>query len=161
MLIAVEGPDLAGKSTLCAEASRNLGIVSFAPWADLQHAQPALTSVSRTLLDLSRQTAQPFLSDRFIISELCYGPLLGRKSDYIWSLLDEWSSLDMLSVVLILPNHEVLRERYRQRGDSMHTLDMILRVSDEYRSISKELSARFPLKVIETGDVEAIRAALA
>lgn len=161
MIVAVEGPDLAGKSTLCRASSRVLGVPSFAPWASFDFARPSLTSISRTLLGLERSTRMPFIVDRFIVSELCYGPIAGRPSEYVWGLLEEWRGQNSLAVLLLLPPEHVIRERYAARGDAENSLDTVLRCLDAYRSIVERLATMFPVVTAAVGSVAMVSGLLA
>lgn len=157
MVAVLEGHDLSGKTTLADATGRKLGVPVVKPWADLEFARPSLTSVSRTLLSVVRASGGDYIFDRFITSEYVYGKLLGRPTDYLDSLLEEWCNLQMKVVVIEVGEHEIER-RYRTRGDKLHSLERIKEARTLYRKLDDLMGNR--ISVIHCIGAEEASAAL-
>jgi thymidylate kinase len=156
MWVAVEGPDLAGKTTAC-DAMRIYGFRVVTPWGDLSNARSSLTSISRTLFSLASRDPNLFLMDRFITSELVYGPLLNRRTEYLSGLLSEWAELSLLAVYLIVPDADTLAARYQSRGDHLHTMNAVLAAREAYLELPKSLDPSIPSTIATSADPDGLR----
>ena len=143
MLICIEGPDLAGKSTLAAtlrdrwtEYHRRLGLE---PEITVLHKGPPLPNADPfteyetalddpELLDLILSPINLLILDRWHAGEGAYGPLLrGISRLTAEGLLHVELSLAALNAyhVVCLPPLEVLRTRYAERGDDLISADYL------------------------------------
>lgn len=155
MWVAVEGPDLAGKTSVC-NSMRLQGFPVVTPWGDLSNARSSLTSISRTLFSLASRDARLILMDRFITSEMVYGPLLSRSVEYVPELLGEWAELSLLAVYIIVPDPDTLAARYRSRGDHLHTLDAVLASREAYLELPTSLGPSIPSTIAATPDPDGL-----
>ena len=91
--VCIEGPDLSGKSTLY----RNLHKMSGFRWN---------------------------IQDRSEVSMLCFSKFYKRGDEKNWrsALNDRLRDMNH-RYVLLLPDIQLLKERYAARGDEIHTLD--------------------------------------
>jgi thymidylate kinase len=105
--IALEGPDLAGKSTIFKSI-----------WSKLQESK----------------SYRLFLSDRGPLSILCYGKFYERynKSELEQLEADVLNFLHYNIVVYVKTSDEVLIERFKNRGDELRQLDDILKIKSVY-----------------------------
>lgn len=155
MWVAVEGPDLAGKTSVC-NSMRLQGFPVVTPWGDLSNARSSLTSISRTLISLASRDTRLFLMDRFITSEMVYGPLLSRSVEYVPELLGEWAELSLLAVYIIVPDPDTLAARYRSRGDHLHTIDAVLASREAYLELPTSLGPSIPSTIASSSDPDGL-----
>lgn len=137
MLIILEGPDGAGKTTLaqslCDEVSRHGDEVT------LLHKGPLtrhpLLEYELDLADYRPNSGSHIICDRWHIGELVYGPILrGRSRLDRAQYLHVELVLECLGAVQVHVGATVeeLCERVASRGDDLITPDLVRRISDEY-----------------------------
>lgn len=120
MIVSIEGPDKAGKSTLVAELKRQLGSYLWARFVQVQlypELMPHMSLIEQISLDHWTSMYDPnklYICDRSVfVSAPVYGELYGRpKLD-----LTEW--MPRVRVIYIdVPTAE-LQRRYEAVGDTM------------------------------------------
>lgn len=128
MIIVLEGPDLAGKTTIAREYERR-GFT-------YHHQGPLKTSAREAYLEPLRGFTYGFhVLDRWHLGELVYGPMLRGESKVDDALLEEIEvTLDALGArrFIVLPDIAVLRQRYAERGDDLLTLEQVEQVHAFY-----------------------------
>jgi thymidylate kinase len=132
MIFVLEGHDLAGKTTTAARMSAELALPLVTPWAELSAAEASLKSISRSLLSAATAIQEDLLFDRFITSELIYGPFAGRGAEYIHPLLAEWTKVLPVCVLQISTTEQELRHRYSERRDHLFTLEEVIAIRERY-----------------------------
>lgn len=135
-LIAVEGPDLAGKTTLVSNLRSRF-----------QKEEPRRAAVYgphvcfTNSIALAEQMSRPdftgsLVLDRCWVSEYVYSRVYGRvdvMSDAeAWLLGLLYSHIGALLIVLDVTD-DILRQRYGKFGDDSHDLDVVLDTASVYR----------------------------
>lgn len=145
MIIVLEGPDLAGKSTAARE------LMSAAPNRELLKKGPPITGQTileqylKPISDRHHELATEAITlvlDRWHIGELVYGPILRGKS-----LLSAWQAdyIDMVLQTFGCQFHHVsaplnvLEDRYDIRGDGLVKREQLVTIWFEYQ---KQLTDR-------------------
>lgn len=114
MIVAIEGPDCAGKTTLLSQL--HWPSAAFVPrrrctveeLAAAQYTNRAIDHLWRLLHDPDRL----YICDRFhAVSDPVYAPIYGRRCDDF----SYWYT--RVKVVLLMPPLELLRRRHADRGD--------------------------------------------
>jgi len=124
VIIAVEGPDLAGKTTLL-EAIRTMPTFRLWPVLRLNISRHALTdgaileeqsrAWNEALVTFSKHASA--ILDRCYVTSYCYSKLFGRTADLTYL---SRISKELRPVVLYCsPSPETLLKRLEERGDSM------------------------------------------
>ena len=121
MIIVLEGPDLAGKTTY----ARTLVQAGF----EYHHRGPLEGSAKKAYLDpLDDMATGDHVLDRWHLSELFYGPLLRGESKVDPQLLNEietqLTALGALRFIVTVPLDEIIR-RHAERGDDLLSLEQI------------------------------------
>ncbi len=149
--IAVEGPDLCGKSTLL-EAMRRVKAASEWPVFRIDLSQAVLADPEGEAIDeicrgfsvgmiAVREAGLSFFLDRTYVSAHVYAKVFERASDLRW--IPHVASLLRPVVVYMATPLDVIVERYRTRGDRMlrdgmpnpvsaFAIDVLRRIHDEY-----------------------------
>lgn len=138
MIVVLEGPDFAGKSTLAARLKEHFG--GHIHWVG---PPPAPTELLRYYLDPVERAAAAsdfVVFDRMHVSELVYGPIFRGVSQL--SLAEARTIEDRLDALQVVRVHvdaadPILTERFRgPRGDEMvDGEDRLLEVAREYRRL--------------------------
>lgn len=128
MIIVLEGPDLAGKTTIARDYERR---------GFTYHHQGPLTSSAREayLEPLDDMATGYHVLDRWHLGELVYGPMLRGESKVGPKLLNEIeTALDALGAVRLIVTAplQVIRDRHAQRGDDLLSLEQIERAHAFY-----------------------------
>lgn len=144
----LEGPDLAGKTTLAKQLKRmikNSEIVHRGP--------PTGTAAEEYITPLwdmyDRQGA--YILDRWHWGEEIYGPLLRGRSIFTYEqFINCEASCDHLGVtrVLLLPAMSVLKERFEKHGDDLVSFTQLMDIAGQYQRI--QLSDRHTVDKIFT-----------
>lgn len=127
MIIVLEGPDLAGKSTL----ARALADVT-----DLEviHRGPP---TQHPLYEYEPAGKWTGICDRWHLGETVYGPLLRGESKLddaqLWHVAAYLRARGAIVVLLMTPLETIL-DRYAQRGDSLIKYDDLVRIYDRYNA---------------------------
>lgn len=121
MIIVLEGPDLAGKTTY----ARTLEQDGF----EYHHRGPLEGSAKKAYLDpLDDMATGDHVLDRWHLSELFYGPLLRGESKVDPHLLNEietqLTALGAMRFIVIPPLDEIV-QRHAERGDDLLSLEQI------------------------------------
>lgn len=144
MIICLEGPDLAGKSTLAkllvAKHEREYGPGTASIWKEgpppegvdlvAHYEMPLLLNRANIL---SHKLL--YVLDRWETGELAYGPLLrGRSGLSVGQALHVDLLLRSLgaSRILVMPSLDMLHARYDERGDDLIQREWLSRLSDFY-----------------------------
>lgn len=132
-MIIIEGPDLAGKTTLCKELVKRI------PGSIYQHLSrlPEDFDVYHGHVGLMPMGHPRVIQDRLYMSEVAYGNVC-RGSTKIdtetYRLLDAHARLVGAVHVLLLPDSATIKERWRE--NEMYDLNTVLKVCDEYERIA-------------------------
>jgi len=121
LIIVLEGPDLAGKTTY----ARSLEREGF----EYHHRGPLEGSAKKAYLDpLDDMATGDHVLDRWHLSELFYGPLLRGESKIDPQLLNEietqLTALGAMRFIVTAPLDEIV-QRYAERGDDLLSLEQI------------------------------------
>lgn len=134
MLIIVEGPDLAGKTTLVKKLARELSSAQV-----LHRGPPTQHVLLEYEPDIERYSAKAdehIICDRWHIGELIYGPLM-RGSAQLTEPMRRHISMLLASrgafTVYITPSDIELKRRYLAQGDDFVNLEQLLTVAQAYR----------------------------
>lgn len=134
--LIVEGPDLCGKSTLCAALAVELGRLKPERGPPpVEHHGAELAGVGFS--ELRRLAAHPWkVIDRLHLSEVAYSAALGRRSGLtpLEALaLTAWVEDGGGMVVLCLPDSRSMDRLLARRGRAEELADAVVRVvRDEY-----------------------------
>jgi thymidylate kinase len=137
MIIILEGADLVGKTTLANAMSSRLHIPQTGIWIDLNHPQPAVISVSKTLKMVIQVLQPDIIFDRSFMSEWVYSKIKNREHEYINDLIEEWKVVNDLFLVILYAKDDVLKQRFEVRGDKHFSIDDILRANTLYQELHK------------------------
>lgn len=121
MIIVLEGPDLAGKTTY----ARSLEREGF----EYHHSGPLTGSAREAYLEpLDGMATGDHVLDRWHLGELFYGPLLRGESKVDAALLGDievrLTELGALRFIVTAPLDEIIR-RHAERGDDLLSLEQI------------------------------------
>lgn len=118
MRIILEGPDLAGKTTLAKRLAKETRLPIF-------HKGPPQ---QEPLFEYEPQSFPPGIYDRFHLGEVVYGPILRGGSGlapaqllHVQKFLESRGAI----TVVLLPSFETITERYKAIGDDMLSFDQI------------------------------------
>lgn len=145
MLIILEGPDLAGKSTL---ADRLLTYISVKfpndtvtmihrRWPDSHPLDEYVTP----LLDYRPGRQQHYVLDRWHLGEVAYPRVLKRPtlmSRGVFRYVEAFLAARGAVIGYLSTDEETLTNRYEVRGDEHRSLDDILRVKREFDVVIEE-----------------------
>lgn len=139
MLIILEGPDGAGKSTLAKRLVKSIKHADPCSKIDVLHAKPPqrhpLDEYVRPLTSYRPNTGVHVICDRWHWGESIYPMILGRQTQYTSSVhrFTEWFLLSRGAVVIYLTApDEILRKRLTTRGDDLITEDIIDQIRTAY-----------------------------
>lgn len=133
MIIALEGPDCAGKSSTAEHLSKQYPHATV-----LKQGPPSGDILERYLKPLEQhESSSALILDRWHVGELIYGPLLRGKSllsvqqaDYIDMVLQTYGAWFYHITAPI----NVLAKRYDERSDDLIRRDQLLRIQMGYIS---------------------------
>ena len=150
MLIILEGPDGAGKTTLANALSEKLGGVEIRHCGPL--TQPPLDEYVRDLYDYYVRGTGDIIYDRHYMGELIYGPLYRGKSqiDFPTRYAIE-TFLNMCGALLVHVTNDLktLRKRCELRGEDFLKPEDIEHVRAMY--YEEMLHAQVRFKITTTG----------
>lgn len=140
MLIILEGPDLAGKSTLAAELQAFIAVRFPEDHVTLLHRGPPtshpLHEYVTPLLDYWPTGREHIICDRWHYGELIYPMVTGRKTamnDGVFRYVEAFLAAKGALLVHVDADAQDIMDRYRFRGDATQSLDTVLRVAQTYR----------------------------
>lgn len=159
MLIILEGPDCAGKSTLAQQILRYLTVKYPRDTVELIHRGPPtghpLDEYVVPLLDYRPNNRHHIICDRWHLGEWVYPIATGRKTHMDLSVLN-YVELFLASkgalTVILNPGVDVVMTRYRQRGDALQSDDVIRAAVTEYFTEIPQRHA-FSLAIATSDDV--------
>lgn len=139
MIVVLEGPDLAGKSTL---AHRIMSSTLNAERLRQGPPSPSVDILEQYLRPIQDWCYEPMLvrpsllvMDRWHVGELIYGPILrgrsrltGQQADYIDMVLQTFGA----SFMYITAEPKVLQERWELRGDDLIERRQLAEIHIEY-----------------------------
>lgn len=139
MLIIVEGPDCAGKTTLVERLAEQL-VKREGELLELRHCgplrKPALEEYELRLDDYVPGTDRNIIYDRFHLGEAIYGPLKRGESQMtreMWLHIELNLASKGALLVLVDTDNETLLERAASRGEDFVSPAELLEVADVYR----------------------------
>jgi hypothetical protein len=140
VIICLEGPDLAGKTTVAqwmqAELTRRNVVTTYIKRGPIR--DDPMTEYLRpldALLEPNPKISQTLILDRWHVGELIYGPLLRGRSELT---AQQANYIEMVMQTLgctfvhVTAPVAVLQDRWDIRGDSLVKREWLNRVSDEY-----------------------------
>lgn len=158
-IILLEGPDLAGKSTLATQLGADTVLRSGPPPRGTCWEHEYVARLFKAPL------GNRVVLDRWHYGELVYPQIIGRhpfmtpmQASYVDRIIE--GSCDTYLKVLLLPPTAVLERRFIERGDKLFGIDDILKARVEYTLIagrfdwvlcSEEDVARFTKRVAAGG----------
>lgn len=119
MLIIVEGPDKAGKTTLCREIAERFGY-------DYVHFGAPGPDPAKEYADFLLNLKKPTVCDRFLYGELVYGPLLRGKSIITplqKTVLERLCRFRGALLIHASTSLELITKRILDEGDPLITVD--------------------------------------
>lgn len=138
MIDVLEGPDLAGKSTLArqlASESPNTEILRQGPPRDGDILEQYLRPIQRWCYDPMINRPNLLVMDRWHVGELIYGPILRgesllslRQGDYIDMVLQTFGA----RFLYVTAPLRVLEDRYDIRGDGLIKREQLDAIQDGY-----------------------------
>jgi hypothetical protein len=135
MIIMLEGPDLAGKTTLAKQLQRKIKN------SEIVHRGPPTGTVLQEymspLLEM-RAKGGAYILDRWHWGEEIYGPILRGKSmfsDYTFRHVEQVCDDFGVTRVLLIPHMSVLEERYKERGDALLSFTQVCEAAGQYQRI--------------------------
>lgn len=141
MIFVLEGPDLAGKSTLADELEKQ-----YLDWdvpvtrmkrGPLKASQDPLTEYLVPLQDYDGNGV--WIIDRLHLGELIYGPLL-RGASRLTMAQAYYIELALRTLggygVHVTATKEILSRRYASRGDDLVNLEQLLTVREHYNTLT-------------------------
>src|SRR5690348_7377469 len=152
MLIIVEGPDGAGKSTL---VKRLVAYVKSECAGDQQvvevlHARPPtrhpLVEYEDALLEYRPGTARHIIADRWHIGEAVYPDLLGRTTQWDSAVahhIDMFLQSRGALIIYLDPQLPVLKCALVDRGDDMITVDDLPEIKSRYQDAMTSVKTLF------------------
>ena len=119
--VTIEGPDLAGKTTLYSHIHKMSGY----KWN---------------------------IQDRSVLSMLCYSIFYNRGDDDIWRarLTDSIDNLNNRTIVL-LPEWNLLLDRFNSRGDEIQTLETLKRIHEIFEEEASKIEEYATVLVLRPG----------
>jgi len=158
-IILLEGPDLAGKSTLATQLGADTVLRSGPPPRGTCWEHEYVARLFKAPL------GNRVVLDRWHYGELVYPQIIGRPSfmtpaqaSYVDRILE--GSCDVYLKVLLLPSADLLEHRFATRGDKLFGIEDILKARLEYVKIvdrfdlvlrTDEDVARFTKRVAAAG----------
>lgn len=126
-MIIVEGPDCAGKSTLCSLLSAVLKL-------DIIHlSNKSDNSYKAYLQRIEDMAKKPVIYDRFFFSEAVYSQILKRErafSDSEYVDLKNKLHDNAIQVIHCTREDSILLERYKTRGEDFVTRSELINISN-------------------------------
>jgi thymidylate kinase len=140
-LIIVEGPDECGKTTLVNQLTKAYHLVPFHCTAS-KKLFPALADYHWNILDnvkLMLAEGHNVILDRYFLSELVYGSIMGRGNHYNKTALELHKEVIKLDCLFIFCSSEGAWNRYKQgHVDPAHSLneEQYKQITNTYEQIS-------------------------
>ena len=135
-MIIVEGTDLVGKTTLCQELVKRLNAPGLSPMGyQYQHFTRLPNGFDHYWSYVARMSRR-IVCDRFHDSDLayCHARGEGEGASLLFGLrcqlVDAKFRLHGGLKFLVTASHDVIEHRFKERGDDMYKLDVILAAND-------------------------------
>jgi len=145
-IIAFEGPDLSGKSSLIQTLSNVTGL----PVAKKNLFKFDNEEEHHKFIDLKAEIEYnyflahkhlftSFIADRFIVSNIVYARFYKRNYDYSYMKQEDLSDIDVRFIFVSLNDEKIIEQRLRQRGDFLDlNVTKIVGLREEYERVFKE-----------------------
>lgn len=153
MLILLDGPDLAGKTTLAENLAERLsrhGTARVRSDVTILHKGPPtahpLTEYEEPLLDYRPGTGRHVICDRWHVGERVYPAVLGRSSEMtpaIWTHVEMFLRSRGALLVHVTAPTETLRRWYDERGDGMLDFAQIDEARSRFHDVVETTSLSF------------------
>ncbi|QOC28714.1 hypothetical protein IC744_15395 [Microbacterium hominis] len=159
MIVVLEGPDFAGKSTAAEALARQFGgsIVANGP------PPPDVILRDHYLDQVYAATAagRLIVFDRLHVGELIYGPIYRGASrlsdDNVMSIEYALNAIDALKVHVDASDDVLLERLHGPRGDDMvHHDEQLMRIAHQYRELLAADGLLPGWKSISTGDIASV-----
>ena len=158
MLIALEGCDGVGKSTLAQDIVDRIKHEHPDDEVHLLHAGPLktdpYTAYLEPLKDYRPDSGVHYILDRWHVGETIYGPLYREKSafdDPTWIWLELWFASRGLTLIHVTQTLEEIKRRLEERGEDFLQPEHVEHVWREFGSKTRQ-SLNFSMKVEPDGD---------
>lgn len=154
-MLILEGPDLAGKTTLANGLVQELRTAGYdTRLVHMNCPKPGETEAG----NLTKLVKEDYLShnlvvDRFLIGDFAYRTIWPREKPITGAQFKRfaWFLRATNSTVFVLnPPDELIKERYAQRGDEMVSLDKILTAAARYRTFLCAVGDLLPIRVLSS-----------
>jgi thymidylate kinase len=153
MIVILEGADLVGKTTLANALSNRLHIPQTGIWIDLNCPQPAVVSVSKTLRMVIQALHPDIIFDRSFLSEWVYSKIKNREYNYINELIAEWEKVNDLFLIILYANDDVLKKRFKVRGDVHFSIKDILKANMLYQKLYNTVNNQITSVLINVSEL--------
>lgn len=135
MIIVIEGPDGAGKSTLVDYLIENYNL-------DMKHSSAYTKNDLDYHLDLLEE--DNVVLDRANLGEIVYPSVYGREPKMDWDdqidFMNECADRNILYIIFYSSDFEVLRKRLFKRGDTEEVLKNAEKINLVFKVLANEFS---------------------
>ncbi|MBQ2639189.1 MAG: hypothetical protein IJF92_00280 [Bacilli bacterium] len=135
MIVALEGPDGAGKSTLVRHLQENYGL-------KMIHSSSETKNDLEYHLDLLRE--DDVVLDRANLGEIVYPAIYNRASKMNWDeqidFMNECQNKDVIYIIFYSSDFNVLKERLFKRGDTQQVLENAEKINLAFRILAEQFS---------------------
>lgn len=146
MKIIIEGPDGAGKSTLANLLSIKTG------YPIIHRSNPKTDEEKKRMFDMYLQDAKSDLCmiyDRFLYSELVYGPIMRDTSCLNFEQMYEVEvELEKTGAIIIVCNNKITKlwEACLDRGETyIKSIDVLKEISNAYTMLFEDINHLIPV----------------
>lgn len=157
MLIILEGPDGAGKSTLAREIESEIGAMVLHRGPPTEHP---LDEYETPLFPYRPREDIHIVCDRWHVGEWVYPRVLGRKSQAdkaMWRHLELFLAARGALIIYLMPGLDVLRRRLHRDGDWLIKTDQLADIYELYTLQTYRTDMR--VEVVQTCSPEHVIAA--
>jgi len=131
LIIIIEGPDLAGKSTLVKQLNINNDF-------EVVHFDKPVPNFDFHESYLNVLDKENVILDRYFFSEIVYSKIFGRQckvSKETVQQIKEKLKNKPHQLIFVNPGIDTLKRRYRERGDEIISESQIEKIVQEYENL--------------------------
>lgn len=139
-MIIIEGPDLAGKTTLAEAMSKQI----FVPYIHMSSPGPSGDWIEVNKVLLKHGYNNQLIADRFVLSDYAYRPVWPHPVPNTIEQLQHFIAWLRLTASLVIQADvpdEILRARHAIRNDDQVSLENIIKTAHLYRRMFDNLRA--------------------